>query len=237
METTSRPVNSPPEHAAPPARVWVVEDEPDYLYTMALLLESTPGMCCAGRFSSGEAALSELESKGVDAYPEVVLMDVNMPGLGGIASTERLKALLPEVPIVMLTIRDDAETIFEAFRAGASGYLLKDSPIDTITAAIREALGGGMLMPAPVARKVQAFFSERGGPAPADYGLSPREREVLEKMVEGLSQKEIAAQLFICVSTVNVHVQHIYEKLHVHSSSAAVAKAVRERLVSAARQR
>ena len=226
----------PPERAAAPTRVWVVEDEPEFRDTMALLLESTSGMCCAGRFSGGEAALSELERVGVGDGPEVVLMDVNMPGLGGIASTERLKALLPEVPIVMLTIRDDAETIFEAFRAGASGYLLKDSPIDTITAAIREALGGGMLMPAPVARKVQAFFSERG-PAPADYGLSRREVEVLGEMVEGLSQKEIAGRLFISTSTVNVHVQHIYEKLHVNSSNAAVAKAVRERLVSAARHK
>ena len=157
-------------------------------------------------------------------------MDINLPRLDGIACTARIKAQWPDVPVLMLTIRDDADTIFEAFRAGASGYLLKNAPIEKIIAAIREALEGGMLMPAPVARKVMGFF-EAKAPAAPSYGLSEREREVLEQMVAGCTQKEISARLYISPSTVNNHIQRIYQKLHVHSSSAAVAKALRERLI------
>ncbi|HYG68989.1 MAG TPA: response regulator transcription factor [Anaeromyxobacteraceae bacterium] len=138
-----------------------------------------------------------------------------------------LKARLPGTRIVMLTIRDEADVISAALGAGASGYLTKDAAVDEIAAAVEAARGGGMLMPGPVARKVLGFFE---GLRPAsDYGLT--ERDVLREMVEGYAQKEIAERLFVSPSTVDSHVQHIYEKLHVHSSSAAVAKAVRERLL------
>jgi DNA-binding NarL/FixJ family response regulator len=129
----------------------------------------------------------------------------------------------------MLTIRDDAETIYAALRAGASGYLIKNDQVDQIVAAIREAAQGGTLMPAPVARKVLGFFQQQE--SKPDYGLTEREMEVLQEMTEGYVQKEIADRLFISPSTVNTHIQHIYEKLHVHSGIEAVAKALRERLV------
>jgi DNA-binding NarL/FixJ family response regulator len=161
----------------------------------------------------------------------VLLLDVNLPGMSGLDGLGALKARLPAARVVMLTIRDDAETIYAALGAGASGYLLKNADPDQLAAAVEAARNGGMLMPGPVARKVLAAFE---GPTPTpDYGLTDRERDVLREMVQGHTQKEIAERLFVSPSTVNTHVQHIYEKLHVHSGSAAVAKAVRERLVDA----
>lgn len=224
-------IGSPPEVESDPAiGVWLVEDEVRYRDLLAYLIDHTTGLRCIGQFDRGETALEALPAAGRAGAPAVVLMDVNLPGMGGIACTARMKARRPDLPIVMLTIRDDADTIFEAFRAGASGYLVKDAPVDQITAAIREAHAGGVLMPAPVARKVLAFLSHPP-PEVVDYGLSEREKDVLDLMVEGCRQKEIAERLFISPATVSTHVQHIYEKLHVRSSSAAVAKAVRERLV------
>lgn len=212
-----------------PIRVWLVEDETTYRETFAFLVDHASGMCCARTFADGEAACDALEATPVPDRPDVVLMDINLPGLSGIECTAQLKAHTPEVQVVMLTVYDDEEMIFDALRAGASGYLLKNAPVDRIIAAIREARNGGMLMAAPIARKVLGFFEQT--PARSDYGLTARELEVLQQMVDGLTQKEIADRLFLSPSTVNGHVQHIYEKLHVHSGNAAVAKALRERLV------
>lgn len=212
-------------------RVWLVEDEAHYRQTFSYLVDQTAGMRCVQTYADGEAVLARLEGMNTEASsPDVVLMDINLPGINGIECVSLVKARLPETQIVMLTIHDEEDTIFEAFRAGASGYLLKNAPLDVILAAIREASRGGVLIPPQVARKVLHFFT-REIPTPSNYDLTERERDVLQKMVEGLSQKEIAAQLFVSPSTVNSHIQHIYEKLHVHSSSAAVAKAIRERLV------
>lgn len=219
--------------APPDARVWLVEDEPAFRETLAYLVEHTAGMRCARTFDRAEAALAALGDAGTEDCPDLILLDVNLPGRSGIELAAEAKALCPEARVVMLTIRDDAETIFAALRAGASGYLLKNSPIDAIITGLQEALAGGMLMPAPVARKVLGFFAGApglGGPT-EDYGLTEREGEVLSLMVEGLIQKEIADRLCVSPSTVNGHVQRIYGKLHVHSGRAAVAKALRERLV------
>lgn len=216
------------------ARVWLVEDEPAFRETLAYLVEHAAGMRCARTFDRAEDALAALTDGNADGTadedgPDLLLLDVNLPGRSGIELAAEAKALCPEARVVMLTIRDDAETIFAALRAGASGYLLKNSPIDEIITGLQEALAGGMLMPAPVARKVLGFFA--GAPGPADYGLTEREGEVLGLMVEGLIQKEIADRLCVSPSTVNGHVQRIYGKLHVRSGRAAVVKALRERLV------
>lgn len=157
------------------------------------------------------------------------MLDVNLPGLDGIEGVGALKARAPRANIVMLTIRDDAETIAAALGAGASGYLTKDATPDELLAAIDAAHAGGMWMQPTVARIVRDAF-ERRPPAP-DYGLTTREREVLAEMVAGGTQREIAERLFVSPSTVNSHIQHLYEKLHVHSGSAAVAKAIREGLI------
>lgn len=212
-----------------PIRLWIVEDNPQYRQTMVQLVGFTDGMECLQDFERGEEVLAAAAVPGVTP-PNVVLMDISLPGLSGIATTERLKSQWPAVQIVMLTNHDEADFVFSALRSGASGYLLKNMPVDHILTAIRQASRGAMLLTAPVARKVQRFFSDQAS-AGADYGLSPREQEVLQQMVEGLSQKEIAEVLFISRSTVNSHIQRIYEKLHVNSASAAVAKAVRECLV------
>lgn len=212
------------------SRAWLVEDELHYRDTLGRLFARIDGLDHDGTFANAETALEAAAEvrHGRRPAPDLVLMDVNLPGLDGVAATSRLATLLPGVRVVMLTVRDDSETIFAALQAGASGYLLKDAPIGTILDALQEALRGAMLVPAPVARKVLGFF--QGVPS-ADYGLTEREREVIRRMAEGLTQKEIAADLFVSGSTVNGHVQRVYEKLHVHTAPAAVAKALRERLL------
>lgn len=210
---------------SPHLTAWIVEDDAGYRDALALAL--APATVRA--FESVEDVLAWLEVAGTARPPDVVLLDVNLPGATGIEGLADLKAHLPSTRFVMLTIRDDAETVYAALRAGASGYLLKSAGADAIAAAVEAAQEGGMLMPAPVARLVLALFAPE--PAVPDYGLSPREREVLAAMADGCSQRAAAERLGIAPSTVNTHIQKIYEKLHVRSASAAVAKAIRERLV------
>lgn len=204
--------------------VWVVEDEADYrdALSQALAPNRVRG------FESVEEAVA-WTTVAADESPDVVLLDVNLPGCTGIEGLGLLKPRLPGTRFVMLTIHDDAETVYAALRAGASGYLLKSAGADAIVAAVDAARQGGMLMPPPVARLVLALFAPE--PVTPDYGLSPREFDVLQEMAQGHSQRVIADHLNVTASTVNSHVQRIYEKLHVRSASAAVAKALRERLV------
>jgi len=213
--------------------VWVVEDDSEFRGTLTFLLDNTTGMKCGGAHGDVETALDWIDSYQRRARPwprpDVLLLDINLPGLSGIEGLGRIKAKLPNTRIVMLTIRDDANTIASAFQKGASGYLLKNAGVDRIIAAVREAHSGGMLMPAPVARQVLDIFRQQT--PDEDYGLTDREKEVLNEMVSGRTQKEIADRLFVSPNTINTHVQHIYDKLHVHSGTEAVAKAVRERLV------
>ncbi|MEM1094580.1 MAG: response regulator transcription factor [Bacteroidota bacterium] len=219
--------------SSPETTVWIVEDDDRLRETLVYLLDHTTAIACPQAFSSCEEALDMIRAYQARqrqwARPDVLLLDINLPGRSGLDALPQFKALLPDLQIVMLTIRDETDTIFTAFRAGASGYLLKNASVDQIIAAIREARNGGTLMPAPVAKKVLAFFHGQG--AAPDYGLSKREKEVLAEMTEGYTQKQIANRLFISANTVNTHIQHIYEKLHVHSGIEAVAKALRERLV------
>ena len=209
----------------PGLTVWIVEDDDGYRDALTAAL--APSVAQAFESIEDAAAWTGVMAAGAD--PDVVLLDVNLPGASGIAGLATLKARLPSTRFVMLTIRDDAETVYAALRAGASGYLLKSAGADAILAAVEAAREGGMLMPPPVARLVLALFSPE--PAAPDYGLSPRERDVLAAMADGLAQKEIADRLGLTANTVNTHVQHLYAKLHVRSASAAVAKALRERLV------
>jgi DNA-binding NarL/FixJ family response regulator len=214
--------------------VWVIEDDGSFRQTLTFLLDNTTGIHCGSAHDDIETAL-----EWIDTYqrrgrswprPDVLLLDINLPGLSGIEGLGIIKSKLPDTRIVMLTIRDDANTIVSAFREGASGYLLKNAGVDRIIAAVREAYRGGMLMPPPVARQVLDIFRQQG--PQEDYGLTDREKEVLAEMVNGRTQKEIADRLFVSPYTVNTHVQHIYDKLHVHSGTEAVAKAVREQLVN-----
>jgi DNA-binding NarL/FixJ family response regulator len=218
-------------HSSGPITLWVVEDDPHFRETLAALFDVSDAFACSQLFGSCEEALAHSEQERFPTqhtHPDVILLDINLPGMSGLQGIVALKTRLPEARIVMLTIRDEAETIFEAFRSGASGYLPKNASASQIQAAVLEAARGGTLMPAPVARRVLATLRKEPS---GDYALSGRESDVLREMTHGKSQQAIADSLFVSRHTVNTHIQHIYEKLHVHSGIEAVAKALRERLV------
>ncbi len=216
--------------------VWIIEDDHDLRSTLKKLLDSWSTLQCPMDFESCEAALELIDSyknrARPFAKPEVIILDVNLPGMSGIDGIDELKQRFPESQIIMHTIRDDTNTIYSAFQSGASGYLVKDSSIDQIIEAVQQASQGGMIMPKPVASKVLSYFRKDEEPV-QDFGLSLRELEVLEKMADpvGLTQKQIAEQLYIAPATVNTHIQHIFAKLHVRCASAAVATAIRKRLI------
>lgn len=207
--------------------VWIVEDNVFLRDTVVELIEARPGMRCTLAAGSCEEALDRLAEGEV---PQVVLMDLGLPGMGGLEGIGRIKAVSPASQIVVLTVHEDNDKVFEALCAGACGYLLKPATGDKITDAIRTALEGGAPMNAFIARKVLTMFTHYARPK-ADYGLTGREREILQLLVEEHTQKAIAAALFISPHTVDTHLRNIYAKLHVHSRSGAVAKAIQERLL------
>jgi len=225
------PLMKPSLSSASPSSigVWIVEDDAQYRDTLILLLGHISGLHCAEVFYAYEEVQARLSKNTSWEPPDIVLMDIGLPGINGIEGISHLKTYLPEVPIMMLTINDTADMIFSALRAGASGYLLKSAPIDELVAAIQEAYRGGMLMSPSVARKVLSFFSETK--PKQDYGLTKRETEVLRVMADGKTQQQIADQLFLSYHTIDSHLRNIYQKLHVGSGLEAVSKAFKERLI------
>lgn len=207
--------------------VWLVEDDPLFRETLEKLLAGTPGVVCTLSAASCEEALDALDTA---SAPEVVLMDIGLPGMSGIEGIRGVRARSPASHVVMLTVHEDSDRIFEALCAGASGYLLKPSSADGIVEAVRAARDGGAPITPRIARRVLDLFAQLAVPK-ADYGLTEREREVLEALVAGKTKREIAGQLFVSYHTVDMHVRNVYAKLHVHSRGRAVAKALRERLV------
>jgi DNA-binding NarL/FixJ family response regulator len=210
-----------------PITLWVIEDNDTYRGTMAALLDNTEGMRTTHAFESCEEALKALED---ESAPEIILMDIGLPGMSGIEGLKRIKAISPSTGLIMLTVFDDEKKIFEAICSGASGYLLKSAEPHEIIGAVRQFLGGGAPMDARIARKVLDMFSRLSVPM-GEYGLTGREKEILRLIVDGLTAKGIAERLFMSVRTVDTHVKNIYAKLQVHSRSGAVAKAFRERLI------
>jgi DNA-binding NarL/FixJ family response regulator len=205
--------------------VWLIEDNTDYRRMVAWQIDQIPDLQCTHAFSTCEEALDALHK---EPGPEVILCDVGLPGMDGITGINAIKALSSSTHMIMLTVHDDHHKVFGAICAGASGYLLKDSSEETITNAIHEVLNGGAPMNPRVARLVLQRFARQNA-APRDrYGLSPREKEILELMVKGLVKKEIADQLGVSFHTVNNHLRSIYDKLHVHTRGGAVAKALGE---------
>ncbi len=205
--------------------VSIVEDDVRVRGALARLIDRSEGFRCVSQHPSAENALQELPS----VKPAVVLMDINLPGINGVECVRRLKPLLPETQIVILTVYEDTDLIFDALTAGATGYLLKRTPAVELLAAIREVQQGGSPMTGHIARKVVQSFqrsaSTSGGDgAPADSTLSPREQEVLSRLASGYLYKEIAASLGISYDTVHTYIRRIYEKLQVHSRTEAVAK-------------
>lgn len=204
--------------------VAIVEDNPALGGTLRKVVESDPSLRCIGVWSSAEDAL-----KKIDAFrPEIVLMDINLPGMSGIEATARLKQHLPDVKVVMVTVYRDHDKIFSALKAGACGYLLKRSNPSEVRDAIHDVRTGGAPMSPEIARRVVEAFHQpsprlQGGNT-EDVKLSKRETEILELLCEGLANKEIADRLDISVETVRVHLKHIYEKLHVRSRTEAAMK-------------
>jgi DNA-binding NarL/FixJ family response regulator len=199
-------------------RVAIVEDNEPLRLIVSGWLEQAEGMTLVGAYEDAERAMSELPEQ----QPDVVLVDINLPGANGIECVGYLKKHLPAVQFIMVTVYEDAQRIFEALAAGATGYLLKRASRTQLLNAIAEVRRGGSPMSAQIARKVVQSFQRQE--APQGDALSPREGEVLAMLARGLLYKEIADQLDSSVYTVNAHVRRIYEKLHVNSRSQAVAK-------------
>ena len=227
--TESMPKAEPEDHpsTAHNVSVWLIEDNQNFRSTLARVVNGIAGMKCSHQFSNAEDALDAL--KGGD-IPDVVLLDVGLPGLNGIEAIKEIKSISPTTRIIMLTVFDDHEKVFKAVCAGASGYLLKPSNTTNIIRSIKEAISGGAPMTPQVAKSVLDMLSGRSAPKPMQT-LSNREQEVLRLMAQGEGMKGIAAKLDLSYHTVDSHLRNIYAKLHVHNSTAAVAKAVKEGLL------
>jgi DNA-binding NarL/FixJ family response regulator len=201
--------------------VSIVEDDPEVRASLAKLIGGSPGYRCVSQHASAENALLEIPR----VNPDVTLMDINLPGLNGVECVRRLKPMLPATQIIMLTVYQNTEHIFNALAAGATGYLLKQTPPAQLLSAIRDVHAGGSPMSSHIARKIVQSFQQ---PEPVvrnaePLSLSPREAEVLDLLAKGYLYKEIADSMKVTYATVHTHVRHIYEKLHVRSRTEAVA--------------
>ncbi len=203
--------------------VSLVDDEKELCQSIATFVNGSPGFRCVSIHHSAAAALQHLPAE----KPDVVLMDINMAGMDGIECVRRLKAIQPEIQIIMLTVYEDAEQIFKALSAGASGYMLKRLTPAKLLEAIEEVHAGGSPMSSSIARKVVASFQASERSTEEKVHLSLREQAVLEYMARGLTYKQTADQLGISIDTMRTYVRRIYEKLHVQSRTAAVARYLR----------
>ena len=207
--------------------IWLVEDNERFRTNIRALINESPGLACVQAIPSCEDALACLES---DAAPDMILMDIGLPGMDGIEGVKRVRSVAPSIQIIMLTVFDDNDNIFKAICAGASGYLLKTAPPDDIVRSLKEILTGGAPINAQIARKVLGMLTQVAAPK-GDYAITAAEKEVLHLLVEGEPKKQIADHLGISFHTVDTHLRNIYAKLQVHSRSGAVAKALKGRLL------
>lgn len=209
--------------------VIIVEDNDIIREGFSMLINGTEGYSCIGAYSNCEDFLDELDDKPVD----VVLMDIGLPGMNGIEGLKKAKEKRSDIDILMLTIYEDSNMVFEALCAGACGYLVKKTPPSKLLDAIKEVHNGGSPMSSQIARKVIGVFQQNKNFAFGNekFGLSGRELEVLNLLSNGNNYQDIADKLFISVDTVRHHIRNIYKKLHVHSQSEAVAKAIRKGLI------
>lgn len=210
-----------------PVQIWVIEDNLHYGKTINKLLNISAGMHCSHVFTSCEEAIAVADG---GEQPEVILLDIGLPGISGIEGIARLKTLNPDSHIIILTMYDDSDKVFQALCAGAHGYLLKDATPEVIIGAVREVMAGGAPMNMQIARKVLDMFA-RFNPVKTDYGLSDREKEILSLVTQGLTKQQIAGKLFLSFHTVNSHLKNIYHKLHVNSRSSAISKVYRENIL------
>jgi len=207
--------------------IWLVEDNELFRTSIRDLINEREDVRCELAVRSCEEALEHLET---DIAPDVLLMDIGLPGLNGIEGIRRVKSIAPSIQVIMLTVFDDNEKIFQAICAGASGYLLKSATPDRIIESLKEILTGGSPINAQIARKMLGMFAHIAAPK-GEYAITRAEKEILRLLVEGEPKKQIAHQLGVSFHTVDTHLRNIYTKLQVHSRSGAVAKALRERLL------
>ncbi|MDD5139548.1 MAG: response regulator transcription factor [Verrucomicrobiales bacterium] len=200
-------------------KVAIVDDDKDMRASLAALIREAPSLKLAGSYANAETALDEIPQQ----PPDVVLMDINMPGMAGIECVRQLKMIVPAVQVLMLTVYEDSDSLFNSLKAGASGYLLKRTSSSQLLEAVRDVHAGGSPMSPQLARRVVQFFSK-----PQDESqvtrLSPGEREFLQLLARGYVYKEIAEHMGISTDTVRYYVRTVYEKLHVHSRTEAVVK-------------
>jgi DNA-binding NarL/FixJ family response regulator len=204
--------------------VSIVDDEKELCESIATFVNNSPGFRCVSAYHNGEAALKHLPQE----RPDVVLMDIHMVGMNGIECTKRLKALMPQVQIVMLTVYEDAEQIFNALSAGASGYMLKRLTPGKLLEAIQDVHEGGSPMSSSIARKVVASLQKTERTEGEKTHLASREQMVLDCLAKGLTYKQTADQLGVSIDTVRTYIRRVYEKLHVQSRTEAVAKYLRQ---------
>jgi len=227
---TSEPTSAAlPQAASAPAiiKVAIVEDQRDIREGLASLIKFTDGYHCTGSFRSMEEALEKIRFE----LPDIMLVDIGLPGMNGIKGIQLLKESYPQLLLLMLTVYDDDEMIFDALCAGACGYLLKKTPPALLIESLKEAMNGGAPMSPEVARRVIKLFREIRPPDRTDYKLTPHELKLLKLLVEGHNYKTAATAQGVSVATIAFHMRNIYEKLQVHSKSEAVAKSLRNRLV------
>ena len=203
----------------------ICEDNNDYRESLVAFLDEDDELVCCGSFADAENILDKINT----SQPDVVLMDIDMPGKNGIEALKEIKQSSPDKEIIMLTVFEDRENVFEAVCAGASGYLLKNTSPEIIAASIKEVVNGGAAMTPVIARKALQFFQKPL--KDAAHGLTAQEQQVLKLLVDGLSYKMIAAKMNVVIDTIRYHIKKIYDKLHVHSAPEAVAKAIRDKLV------
>ena len=209
-------------------RVAVIEDRREIGDGLAALINGTEGYCCTGAFRSMEHALAGFGA----SLPDIVLVDIGLPGMSGIVGIRFLKERYPALRFLILTIYDDDERIFEALCAGACGYLLKRTTPARLLESLKEVSEGGAPISPEVARRVIRLFQEIRPAKQADHQLTPHQTRLLKLLADGHNYKTAAAELGVTVDTIGFHLRHIYEKLQVHSKSEAVAKALRERIIN-----
>lgn len=205
-------------------KIIITEDNVTIREGLALLINATEGMNCIAQYNSCEEMLADVKNH----QPDVILQDIGLPGMTGIEGVKKIREILPDIIILMLTVYEDEDNIFESLKAGASGYLLKKTSPAQLIESIKDAYNGGSPMSSNIARKVVSFFKKERKVDDPEANLSKREKEILASLAEGNSYKLIADKLFISIDTVRTHIRHIYKKLHVHSQSEAISKAFKK---------
>lgn len=208
-------------------KIVIFDDHKNRCEALKFMIGLNEEMECTGDYKDCSNLVANLSAN----PPDVALMDIRMPGIDGIEGVKLLQKHFPQTYIIMQTVFDDDENLFNSLLAGAHGYLLKNTPSDKLIEGILEVVNGGAPMTPSIARRVLAYFSKKTASNKKDYNLTTRETEILEWLVKGYSQKMVAAELYLSKYTINNHIKNIYTKLHVHNVSEAVATALQKRLV------